>query len=51
MKQSSFKKPAANVPQEAIVRRCLMCRDRFESAWHGERICKRCKSTAAWREG
>jgi len=28
-----------------------MCRDRFESSWPGERICKRCKSTAAWREG
>jgi DnaJ-class molecular chaperone len=30
-------------------RKCLMCRDTFDSAWAGERVCKRCKSSAAWR--
>jgi len=35
----------------AKKRQCLMCRDKFTSAWSGERICKRCRSTAAWREG
>ena len=38
-------------PQDVKTRRCLMCRDSFESSWPGERVCKRCKSTAAWREG
>lgn len=33
------------------VRDCLRCRVEFESAWIGERICSRCKSTAAWRLG
>lgn len=32
-------------------RRCLMCRERFGSEWAGERVCKKCKSHAAWREG
>jgi hypothetical protein len=32
-------------------RPCLMCSDEFESAWSGERICKRCKSQAQWQTG
>lgn len=30
-------------------RKCLCCSKKFESKWVGERICKRCKSTANWR--
>lgn len=30
---------------------CLMCSNTFESAWAGERICKKCKSQASWRKG
>lgn len=33
------------------TRQCLVCQDAFESAWAGERICRKCKSTAAWRSG
>jgi hypothetical protein len=33
------------------VRKCLICRDPFPSAWAGERVCRRCKSTSAWRGG
>jgi hypothetical protein len=33
------------------IRRCLRCSTEFPSAWSGERICVRCKSTAAWRQG
>lgn len=33
------------------ARRCLRCEDIFQSDWSGERICRRCKSTAAWRQG
>ena len=32
-------------------RKCLVCRDEFESAWSGERICKRCKSSNGWKSG
>lgn len=33
------------------VRLCLRCRDEFESAWAGERICAHCKSSTTWRSG
>ena len=33
------------------TRKCLTCRTPFESAWSGERICKRCKNTTAWKNG
>ena len=32
-------------------RSCLRCNEKFESEWAGERICRRCKSTQAWRSG
>ncbi len=33
------------------VRKCLICQEQFPSAWSGERVCRRCKSTSAWRSG
>jgi hypothetical protein len=33
------------------IRLCLKCRSEFESQWSGERLCKRCKSSKAWRAG
>jgi len=36
---------------ESKSRRCLMCGETFESEWAGERICRRCKGTTAWRTG
>ena len=36
---------------DAKVRQCLVCGQRFPSEWAGERICPKCKSTAAWRSG
>lgn len=33
------------------IRQCLRCQTTFHSDWAGERICSRCKKTAAWREG
>jgi len=36
---------------EAKERRCLMCSEAFASSWPGERICRRCRSSAAWRQG
>jgi hypothetical protein len=32
-------------------RRCLRCDTIFESEWAGERICRHCKSSYAWRSG
>ena len=31
-------------------RACLCCAGAFQSAWAGERICPRCKTSATWRE-
>ncbi len=36
---------------EEKVRKCLICKTPFPSAWAGERVCRRCKSTSAWRSG
>ena len=49
MAQKTESKP--QMQHEAKDRRCLMCSDRFKSEWSGERICKRCRQTAAWRQG
>lgn len=51
MKHAAVTKPHPAETHRPKLRRCLMCRDRFESSWPGERVCKRCKSTVAWREG
>ena len=36
---------------EQKKRLCLMCGRMFDSLGPGNRICKKCKSTAAWRSG
>lgn len=36
---------------EEKIRSCLICRRDFPSAWAGERVCRSCKSTSAWRSG
>jgi hypothetical protein len=42
---------ARRTAQEARMRPCLRCATPFESAWSGERICRRCKASATWRQG
>jgi hypothetical protein len=42
-------KPQPDRVYEVKVRKCLMCRDSFESAWPGERVCSKCKQTNLWR--
>ena len=37
--------------EEPKLRNCLVCRTAFQSAWAGERVCRRCKATSAWRGG
>jgi hypothetical protein len=36
---------------EEKIRKCLVCKSPFPSSWSGERVCRRCKSTSAWRSG
>jgi hypothetical protein len=33
------------------IRQCLRCEAAFPSEWSGERICARCKRSAAWCTG
>jgi hypothetical protein len=37
------------MPDAAVKRRCLMCKDMFERAWSGERVCKRCRGSGTWK--
>ncbi len=45
----SYKKPVPDGDIDPKVRNCLACRRPFESAWAGERICPKCKSSSSWR--
>jgi hypothetical protein len=49
--RESRTKPESEYGAELKTRECLVCREAFPSAWAGERICRRCKSTSAWRSG
>ena len=51
MTRERYKKVQAGPNPDQKIRRCLMCRKDFESAWAGERICRKCKSSSAWRNG
>ncbi len=43
-------KPVSERVHVAKTRKCLKCREPFESEWSGERVCKHCKSLNSWRE-
>ncbi len=45
------KKPESEHPEDRKGRDCLMCRESFLSTWAGERVCPKCKTKSAWREG
>lgn len=45
------KPPPSDRNHEAKTRSCLGCGEKFESGWAGERVCKRCKDHASWRQG
>lgn len=42
---------ASRTKERPKTRKCLMCNGHFHSTGVHNRICKRCKSTQAWREG
>jgi len=46
---NEHKKPESDRHQEPRTRSCLVCKSPFQSPWSGERICRRCKTTEAWR--
>lgn len=49
--RSEHPEPKTEADTALKPRQCLMCRQEFESEWAGERVCKRCKATASWRQG
>jgi hypothetical protein len=49
--EDEHKKPETEREPTPKTRACLVCEEPFPSEWAGERICRRCKSTAAWRSG
>ena len=36
---------------KARERKCLMCSRDFRSEWAGNRVCKKCRTSSAWKEG
>lgn len=44
-------KPKCETKLDPQRRECLMCGNGFDSAWPGERVCRGCKTTVAWRQG
>jgi len=44
------KSPKQTSPEERL-RRCLTCGAKFMSAWAGNRVCKKCQSSALWKQG
>ena len=40
-----------DLDEDVATRRCLVCSVRFTSLWAGERVCRKCKSSTAWRQG
>ncbi|WP_343562948.1 hypothetical protein [Kiloniella sp. b19] len=51
MSDQSNTKPVSDRVYNKKKRKCLKCRETFMSEWPGERICKTCKASTAWREG
>ena len=50
-RNDEHRKPKPDRGDEAKTRARLICKRHFLSAWSGERICTKCKSTSAWRGG
>jgi len=51
MKHDDQSDCAVEQDTQVRTRACLICKKLFQSEWAGERICRSCKSTAAWRSG
>ena len=51
MTASALRKEEDVHVEQRRLRTCLKCTDKFESAWFGERICRRCKGSSTWQTG
>jgi hypothetical protein len=51
MTAAALRKNEESHPEQRRVRACLKCSEKFESAWAGERICRRCKGSSTWQSG
>jgi len=50
--RKAYLRKAENEPTLDVKNRhCLKCQAPFTSTWAGERVCPKCKSSNAWREG
>ena len=49
--KQSISRPRSDRDYIIKKRRCLMCRSDFVSHWPGERVCPKCKSSHAWKDG
>ena len=50
-RRAYLRKAEIEPPQQTKFRHCLKCQAPFESAWSGERVCPKCKTSPDWREG
>ncbi len=48
---ASYLESDDSVRDSVKERKCLRCREPFQSHWSGERVCTRCKGTTAWKSG
>lgn len=46
-----LRKADDELPVVTTPRSCLRCQAPFESAWAGERVCRKCKTSRVWRDG
>jgi hypothetical protein len=49
MSSNALRKEEVAHPEQRRVRACLKCNDKFESAWAGERVCRKCKGGSSWQ--
>ncbi len=50
--RTDFFQAADDAPLEHVKKRqCLRCHAPFISAWSGERVCRKCKTSRVWRDG
>ncbi|MGH6660007.1 MAG: hypothetical protein ACREB6_00580 [Rhodospirillales bacterium] len=50
-RKAYLRKAENEPPQRTKPRHCLKCQAPFTSAWAGERVCPKCKTSGAWRDG
>ncbi len=49
MSANALRKEELAQPEQRRIRACLKCSEKFESAWAGERVCRKCKGGSSWQ--